>query len=544
MLVLGLGVLILSLIGLLGRPADPQPRRQSLTPCRDAGDRHYTALVFGDEPAGVMTALALQHELRRLRPDQPATVALVTDADTRLGLGGVIARGGLAYLDRNQIPLDFRSRLPAFAPSSALYQEFLDLTGTGRIAVDPQRASQRFRQRLQQAGIPVLDRAQLRSVQTEGPRICTLRSGRWGELGADLFIDASLGADLAHRAGVPFTSGFAQVGLPTSSLALGWVFEVTGLSLADFRRVEDRLSRRLLDPRDHQAQGWLAQWPQYRSHHQRLVDDLQDWNGQVAETLQWTPDSADQQSPALAIAFHGQTHLPADLRRSPVRLDLANIALLPGRLSFNALLLRNDAAQNRRILAGGSRPLPWMRPYAAAVTRFFKGLGAHEVHWMPELYVRSADQLRDPLEPLTAQQMAWGGVPGDEALGTFSYNLDFRGGLPGISHQPRPTFNFGYRHTLPRNRSNLAVLGPAAGYGGLGAGAGRIIELNISSGAGVAIASALALRDGVALADVDPAMVPRLLSHPTLVYGRPTLESLWGLLLNGAGRWWQQTGRG
>lgn len=83
-------------------------------------------------------------------------------------------------------------------------------------------------------------------------------------------------------------------------------------------------------------------------------------------------------------------------------------------------------------------------------------------------------------------------MPAAEALGTFTYSLDFRGGLSRFVPPARPTFNFGYRHTLPRELANLAVLGPAAGYGGLGEGAGRIIELNISVGQGLVTAIALA----------------------------------------------------
>ena len=102
------------------------------------------------------------------------------------------------------------------------------------------------------------------------------------------------------------------------------------------------------------------------------------------------------------------------------------------------------------------------------------------------------DEIAHPLQPLSASLMARGGVPAAEALGTFTYPLDFRGGLSRFVPPARPTFNFSYRHTLPRELANLAVLGPAAGYGGLGEGAGRIIELNISVGQGLATAIALA----------------------------------------------------
>ena len=96
--------------------------------------------------------------------------------------------------------------------------------------------------------------------------------------------------------------------------------------------------------------------------------------------------------------------------------------------------------------------------------------------------------------------------------------------------QPRPTFNFGYRHTLPREISNLAVLGPSAGFAGLGEGAGRIIELNISVGQGLAIASTLALQRRIPLAEVDPQRVAELMPEGYLPYGRPstaTALQLW-----------------
>ena len=78
---------------------------------------------------------------------------------------------------------------------------------------------------------------------------------------------------------------------------------------------------------------------------------------------------------------------------------------------------------------------------------------------------------------------------------------------------------------MPREIGNLAVLGPSAGYGGLGEGVGRIVELNVSVGAGVAIAAALASRHQVPLDKIDPVLVARTLEHRGLIVGRATLES-------------------
>ncbi|WP_094555395.1 FAD-dependent oxidoreductase [Synechococcus sp. 1G10] len=500
--------------------------------CQIKGQRHADVIVFGDEPAGLMTALEVRRQLLRLGGKSMPKVLVVSDADISAGLGGTIARSGLAYLDRNQVPRDMRALLGPFAASSELYGRMLRLMGVRVVAVDPRRASRTFRRALAAAGIPVLPRAKFWGVQRQGPRLCTLRTSRYGSLGADLFIDASLSAQVAHRSDVAFLEGLGPRTLRDDSLALGWIFEVEGLSLNDLQRQEERLSRRLLDPSDLQAQGWLHWWPDYSQHPRRLLADLLDEGGRFSLAYPSTSDSADVRSPALTVAFHGLSGwrpVPAGGR---VLLDQANIALLPGRLSFNALLFPNDAVQNRQVLAGGNRPLPWMRPPATAVTRFFRSLGATKVVWMPELYVRSADQIALPAQSLGVGQMAVGGVDRSEALGTFTYPLDFRGDASRLLPKARPTFNFGYRHTLPREIDNLAVLGPAAGYAGPGEGIGRIVEFNVSVGQGLAIATALALVRHQPLAALDPREVARLMPGGVVPYGRPSGATALQLLLD------------
>lgn len=525
-----LGALIgLALLGGCGVGGPDRPVGAD-RPCRIQGQRHFRVLVFGDEPAGVMTALELRRRLGdgagRLPP-----IALVTDADSRRGLGGTIARAGLAYLDRNQVPADLRATVGPFAPSSELFERFLAISGAGEIAVDPRRLSSGFRQALARARITVLPEAASRGVVREGRRVCSLSSGRWGSLGADLFIDASLGGRLAQLAGVPLLPGLGTGPMAQKSLALGWIFELEGLRLEDLHRLEATFSRRLLDRRDRQAQRWLRHWPQYRHDRRRLRHDLLDAAGRPRLAWTATADSADQRSPALAIAFHGEEGGDPFGPRWSYRFDRANVAILPGRLSVNALLLANDPARNRQLLAHHGAPPPGSAAVAARVTRFFRRHGARRVHWMPELYIRSTDQIAHPLEPLSAARMAQGGVDVSEALGTFTYPLDFRGLISDLLPRARPTFNFGYRHTLPRERDNLAVLGPSSGYGGLGAGAGRIIELNISVGQGLAIASALALEQGLPLAAVPPDRVAQAMPPGHAPYGRPSRQTALQLLL-------------
>lgn len=519
-----------------GRATPPAGGSALPAPCHQQGQHHVQAIVYGDEPAAILTALELTRQLRVVHPRQRPQVLLLTDADSRAGLGGTISRGWLAYLDRNQIPEDLSSQLPPFAPSSDLYGRFLKLNGVRRIAIDPQEAARVFRRELRKAGIPVLDRIVLQGAIREGNRLCVIRTANHGSLGADLFLDGSLGASLAHAAGVPFQPGLGPGRLAARSLSLGWIFTVKGLSLRRLQELEETLTWRLLNPYDREAQTWLALWPAYHHDNRRLRRALLDERGRPRLIRSFTSDSADQLSPALAIAFHGQVGRSPGLAHGPVLLDRANVALLHDRLSFNALLFRNDDDQNRQVLAGRNRPLPWMEPVARDLDAFFDRYGGR-VQWAPELYVRSVDQIAHPREVLNAEGMALGGVRAPQALGTFTYALDLRGGLPGISLPPmaRPTFNFGYRHTLPREVCNLAVLGPAGGFGGLAAGAGRIIELNVSVGQGLAIAGALALQAPGSLRgslpEIDPRLVAGRMPARIAPYGRPTGGTVLAVLL-------------
>ena len=222
------------------------------------------------------------------------------------------------------------------------------------------------------------------------------------------------------------------------------------------------------------------------------------------------------------------------MRKSRGILDRANIAVLDNRLSLNALLFDVDATQARELSNNGARPTPMMKEIAQKVEAFFKRLGVQRIEFMDELYIRTAGQIAESLDDLTATKMADGGVPVEEALGTFSYHLDARGGIAGLRervidagiHEIRsvlmPTFNYGFRHTLPVEYENLAVLSPASGFGGLGTTAGRIVEFNVSVGEGLAIATAMANADGRSLHSITNQEVKQALGYAPQIYGKPS----------------------
>ncbi|MGK7895230.1 MAG: FAD-dependent oxidoreductase [Xenococcus sp. (in: cyanobacteria)] len=493
----------------------------------------YDVIIFGDEVPGVMTALKVKRELEQR--NGTAKVALITEGDTTKGIGGHLVRGGLAYLDRNQVPRDMRGELGFFGASSQLYQEFLDITGTEAIALDRFKATVAFENIFFKENIDLIGNTKLQSVATANQLVCSLTTANQGSFIAKKFIDATQGGKLAEMSGVEISQGFAQLGLPDSTLSVGWVFEIYGKDIEQLKAIELELINRFLDQSDRQSQDWLTiATGNNRDKINEFKSSLTNSHEQPAIMYQATPDSADVRALAFSGAYHGRTETLLDLRKSKVILDRANIAVLDDRLSINALLFDVNATQARELSNNGAQPTPMMRSIAKEIEAFFRSLGAPRIEFMDELYIRTAGQITQSLDDLTATKMTDGGVPAEEALGTFSYHLDARGGIDGFwekiaekgIHEIRgflmPTFNYGFRHTLPVELENLSVLSPASGFGGLGTTAGRIVEFNVSVGEGLAIANAIAITEKRSLHSITNQEVRQALGYTPQIYGKPT----------------------
>ncbi len=493
---------------------------------------NYDVVVFGDEIPGVMTALQVKRELKARGLD--GHVALVTEGDTRKGIGGHLVRGGLAYLDRNQVPERLRSRYGTFGQPSRLYKAFLSLGRVNTIALDRFTASRNFMQALQSNGIDVVGNVSLGTVQTAGSLVCAFTaSGQ--TYAAKEFIDSSQSGELAAASGVEMTKGLEALGFPNSALSIGLMFDLYGVTIDQFAQMEKELIYRYFDPTDQAAQRWLnAASGNDPVKRKEMLQNMVDSQGNPKLMYQGTPDSADVRSLAFSVLVHGYLKKEYDIKSSGFLFDRANIAVLPDRLSFNALLFYSDATTAQQLSASGAKPTPEMRAVANEVKVLFEKIGVPRVEVMNELYIRSAGQIAHPIDELSATLMAAGGVPANEALGTFGYRLDDRGGIEGLAERvdgtalrlfdfdQMPIFNYGFRHTLPQEKENLAVLGPASGFGGLGTTAGRIVEFNVSVGEGLAVAVAQAIASRRSLQTITNTEVRQALGEVPAVYGQRT----------------------
>ncbi|PSB11934.1 FAD-dependent oxidoreductase [filamentous cyanobacterium CCP1] len=490
-------------------------------------ERFYDFICFGDEVPGILTVVAAAREYRRRFGYAPRSLVMFK-SPSALGVGGHLVRGRLAYLDRSSVPLSVRQalKLDTFGDPPALYKEFLQRAGVAQIALDHVRANQVLRQMLSEVGADILSSVEIAAVLKEGQRIAGIRTIRgeiyWGRQ----FFDSTVNAELAQAAGVQKAKGFETFGLPNSELSVTLVVETEGLPIHELKAIEAHYIQRLNNPSDLEAQRFInaAAWSD-PALAQELRRDIsrRDERGQFM-TMWQGKDYIDVRCRALSIAYHAFRGTKLSQYESRAVFDNANIAILPnGNLSWNALLFQVNADEAEALARNQAKPTPAMWDELGYVEKWFLSLGFKSIGPARELYVRHAGNVKGAVQPLTGAMMLSGGVPATEALGTFGYGFDARGGIQGLREVAAengfnsisfrsPLMNIGIRHALIKDVPNLAVISPASGFEGYACSAGRIVEYNVGVGQGVGIAAVLAMATGKNLADITNAEVRQVLA--------------------------------
>ena len=477
--------------------------------------RSFDFVGFGDEVPGILALVSAAREYRRRTGSVPRSV-LMLKGDAQDGVGGLLVRGRLAYLDRSSVPLTTRQTfsLDDFGDPPAIYKEFLHRSGVLRVAIDPGNATSALRDMMSEAGVSILSNAKLKSVLKEGQKITGVELTNGAVFTGKHFVDSTVNAELAQLAGVKKLTGYAGLGLPVSELATTLVFETQGISPQNLKDIELSYLKRLTNPNDAEAQQWInVAAGKDPSLAQYLRDSLTRSYGRL-NTMDIGSDYIDIYSRALSIAYHSFRGIKHFLPESGVVFDNANIALLPGdRMIWNCLLFYTDAAQAEALARNGGKPTVAMLNEIKSVTQWFGSLGATLVQAAPELYIRHAGNIVGAVDSLSGAQMIAGGVPNSEAIGTFTYAFDARGGINGMWKRAsevgirkfafkNPLLNVGMRHALIKSVPNLAVISPASGFDGCASTVGRIVEFNVAVAQGIGIAAAIAHLSGRNLADI------------------------------------------
>jgi hypothetical protein len=489
--------------------------------------RVYDLIVYGDEVPGVLALIAAAREFYRRQRRYPRTLLMLKGLSTD-GIGGHLVRGRLAYLDRSHVSPALRQQhgLATFGEPAALYREFLERSGVVSIGLDWKKAGPALRQMLSEVSADLISLVKITAVRKNADgslREIVLERGEG--YAARQFIDATVNAELATAAKVPKVDGFGTLGLPNATLPVTLTFETEGLTVTRLRQIEASYIKRLTDVKDKAAQGYLMMAAGQDANLAKLWrSQMRDANGN-ARTMVVGQDFIDVRCRALSVFYHASRGRRMDLQGSGAVLDVPNIAILPGgRLSWNALLCHVDGAQANALAIAGAKPSPAILTEMEVVGRWGRAIGASAVTPAKELYIRYAGNITDAIAPLSGAQMLAGGVPEPEALGSFGYHFDVRGGIVGLGDRAQalgyretlqfalPVFNYGIGHAQVRSVPNLAVVSPASAYVGVAGAAGRIVELNVGVGQGIGIAAAIALGDNRPLASVSNQEVRQVLS--------------------------------
>jgi FAD dependent oxidoreductase len=501
--------------------------------------RTYDIIAFGDEVPGILALVSAAREHFRRTSKYPRSL-LLFKGNSQLGIGGHLVRGGLSYLDRSVVPADVRSRygLAVYGDESNIYKEFLKRTGVVQVGLDPKKADAVLRQMLTEIKADILSGVDIASVIKQGQSITGIRLTKGETYTAKAFIDSTVNAELAVGAGVSKLKGFETFGLPNSELSVTLTFETQGLSVQALKDNEMQYMQRLSDVNDTEAQSWInTAAGRDRTRFFELQEPLIKNKNDLSKIAMYAgSDYIDVRSFALSIAYHSFRGTALSLDQSSAVLDKANIAILPnGNMSWNALLFDVNADQAEALARGDSKPTPEMLKEMQLLIQWFKSLGATAVIPAPELYIRHAGNIEGAVDPLTGAEMLKGGVPADEALGTFGYHFDIRGGIEGLGARASakglgevkldpPLFNVGIQHAILKNVSNLAVISPASGFEGYASSAGRIVEFNCAVGQGIGIAIALAMLSNRNLNQISNKEVHDVLANTgklSKIYGQP-----------------------
>ncbi|MFB2936602.1 FAD-dependent oxidoreductase [Aerosakkonemataceae cyanobacterium BLCC-F154] len=486
----------------------------------------YDIIGFGDELPGVFAVVTAAREYRR-RTNKYPRVLLLSKGNLQQGIGGHLVRGKLAYLDRSQIDKSVRDalNLEAFGDPPAIYEEFLQKANVSLVSLDPAQASTVLRQMLTEANVDFISNVGIKAVNKQADKLVSIITFTDETFSAKQFIDATVNAELAQAAGVPKLRGFETFGLPESELAVTLVFETQGLTITELRNYELQLLKRFTNFADIEAQKWL--WTAAGNNDQlvqQLRKDMVDAQGNL-KTLWVGADYLLVRSPALSVAYHSFRNLKFSLYESGMLFDKANVAILPGgRLSWNSLLFPATASEAEALAKNGAQPTSAMLSEMNYLERWFKSIGATNLIVASELYIRHAGNVTNVVQSLDGADMLMGGVSNSEALGTFGYYFDVRGGIEGIAAKayangftklsfPLPVYNVGFQHTLIKNVRNLAVVSPGSGFTGMASASGRIVEYNSGVGQALGIAAITALLTNRNLADITNREVRQILAE-------------------------------
>ncbi len=395
-----------------------------------AASADYDVIVVGSEPEGVTAAVAAAQE--------GARTLLVTE-DTKVG--GLFVLGQMNSLDLRTQP--------------TLYQQGLFLDWWARVgrgaSFDVREAESAFVAMLGEAGVSLRLDADVEPVLAAGRVTGVTADG--DTLGAPQVIDATAEADLAARAGAPYSLGFSSLGLD-ERMADTLVFRIDGVDWEALKR------------------GVRSRGKAYA-----VVDDSVAWGHFGGYPAAYAPQGA-------GLRLRG--------------LNLGKQA--DGSVLVNALLIYDvDPFDPASVADGYERArleAPRIIDYLKAELPGFENARFGGV--AERLYIRETRHVETRCT-LSVDDVL-GNVVTDEDVVAGGYPLDVQTLTPfdsGYVYGTPEVYGARLCVAVPLGPDNLWVVGKAAGYDPLAASSARVVPFGMALGEAVGVAAARAAERGV-----------------------------------------------
>jgi hypothetical protein len=427
----------------------------------------FDLLVVGNETEACLSAVAAARA--------GARTALVIPPQAMLG--GLLTEDGLSFVDR-----DARHLIPpGDSPHDGLFGQFLARADVKLVALEPATGARALAEMLEASGVTVI-RADWQGVVAEGDRLRALVLANGEALSARHFLDATPDGDLAEAAGVRFTFGFHEYGIP-KTLGISPLPIVKGVSP---ERIVETCRQ-------------LAEVPELEALRTQVFGE------RSFLELDHGIDYVLVGPPHLGLAY--QRWREAQGIKTPYRFeaDGFNVAVTaPDTTSWNGLMyFSEDADTLLRLSREGADAV--FKEEALRFERFLQSeLGwkdaTVELPW--GVYVRQTRHALTVRRRLTLEAIARADASdrigtdrvGTDRIGSFCYYPDFRGfHAPKL---PAPlTAPVLMDSGLASNVINLGIASRAGGYTPFAHSLCRLVQYNATLGTALGVSAAMAERD-------------------------------------------------
>lgn len=438
----------------------------------------FDFLVVGHETEGVLAAVAAARA--------GANTGLVLPLDR--ALGGLLTEGGLAFVDR-----DSRHLVPPGDPRDGLFGEFLARAGVLLVALEPTLGETALAAMLTEAGVKIV-RGAWADPSHEADRLRELKVGNQG-IAARHYLDATPDGDLLEALGEPFATGFREYGID----------RVLGIS--PLPRLRNVSPDTIADTCARLAQDADLQAIQDKIFKDRKFLDFD----RGTDYLLIGP-------PHLALAFQrwrGNTNHPSRLL---FEADGFNVAILgPYETSWNGLVYFEEDPKKLLDLSRNGADLLFQEEagiFQAFLREDLKWTDA-EVTLPWGIYVRQTRHALGTVKRLSLTDIATGSPT--RSVGTFCYYPDFRGFRVTPTNGPL-TARVALDAGLLNNWKNVAIASRAGGYTPPAHSLCRLVQYNVTLGAALGVAAALAKTD---LRDVQETEIRQTLENLKILSDDP-----------------------